>query len=50
MAAVGEPDNQDSVSELWNELKELWERYENAHSEYLDSTELSQSKLDKLDE
>ena len=50
LAAVGEPDNQDSVSELWNELTELWERYENAHSEYLDSTELSQSKLDKLEE
>ena len=50
LAAVGEPDNQDRVSELWNELKDLWEKYESAHSEYLDSAALSQSKLDNLEE
>ena len=50
LAAVGVPDNQDRASELWNELKDLWERYETAHSEYFDSVNLSQSKLDSLHE
>ena len=50
LAAVGVPDNQDRASVLWNELKDLWERYETAHSEYFDSVNLSQSKLDSLHE
>ena len=49
LAAVGEPDNQHVVAELCDRLKELWEKYENAHSEYLAATDLSPSKLSKLD-
>ena len=49
LAAVGEPDNQARVAELLLELQDLWQRYENAHSEYLASTRLSDSKLDALE-
>ena len=48
LAAVGEPNNIDRVSELYNHLGELWERYENAHSDYLAEAQLSESKLEKL--
>ena len=49
LAAVGEPNNEETVGALWNDLKEFWERYENAHSNYLAEAELSESKLRKLD-
>ena len=50
LSAVGKPNNIDRVSELYNHLGELWQRYENAHSDYLAEAQLSESKLEKLNE